>query len=320
MIKRFIYNILFGCSIVSLMMLSACSEDSLSPIDELGETIYDPSATPEEASINAFYEKYGTKILHDFKSSDLAFGWSSSRSYWYAPIKDEYKHYIDDVATFLNEKAFQKYPDIFIKKYLPFRIFLVDSICSTITYDEDRLQDVMKVETHGIAIAHVGKEMDDWTEDNWNTLQDKVIALVMNSIYQPFKDNNIIQEFEDLQSYTFSFPLETDPQDLEGIYISNIEYPLYKNGYVGGTVEWDEEEVYPPFYQFSTDFAQYISFILTTPKKKMDMILTREVFALTKQRALLIVSLIKNELGLNIIQMQNEACPDDPYPADYFDE
>lgn len=317
MIKRFIYNILFGCSIVSLMMLSACSEDSLSPIDELGETIYDPSDRPEEASINAFYEKYGTKILHDFKSSDLAFDWSNSRNYWYAPIKNEYKHYIDDVATFLNEKAFQKYPDIFIKKYLPFRIFLVDSICSTITYDEKRLQDVMEVETHGIAIAHVGKEMDDWTEDNWNTLQDNVIALVMNSIYQSFKENYTVKQFGDLQTpYSYMLDIEDDP---EGVF-SNVEYSLYVNAYVNGTVDWDWEMIVPPYNNIATDLGQYISFILTTPKSKMDKIFARTDFSVLKQRTLLVASFIKNELAMDPVEMQNDACPDDPYPAGYFDE
>lgn len=314
MIKRFLYNMLLCSGIVSLMMLSACSEDSLSPIDELGKTIYDPSDKPEDTTINAFYEKYGSKILYDFNSSDLGFGWSVSKSYWYAPVKEEYKHCIEDVSLFLKDKAFQKYPDTFIKKYLPYRIFLVDSICNATAYDENRLEDVMEIATHGIAVAHVGKEMDEWTEDDWNTLQNNVVGCVFSSIYQSFKDNYTIKEFEELKTpWSFYLDIEDDPQE----EFSNIEYTLYVNAYVDGAV--DGEEIFPPYYYTDQDLGQYISFILTTPKSKMDKIFARTDFSTLKQRALLVASFIKNELMMDPIKMQNETCPDDPYPADYFD-
>lgn len=317
MIRRFIYNILFCSTVISLMILSACSESSLSPIDELGKTIYDPSDAPEDANINAFYEKYGSRILYDFNRSDLAFGWSSSKSYWYAPIKEEYKHYIGDVTLFLKDKAFQKYPDTFIEKYLPFRIFLVDSICSTTTYDKSRLQNVMQVETHGFAIAHLGKEMDTWTEEDWNTLQTNVVEFVLNSIYQSFKENYTVKQFESLQQpWSYMLDIEDDP---EGEF-SNVEYSLYVNTYVDGEVFLDDEVIVPPYNKMASDLGQYISFILTTPKSKMDKIFARTDFETLKQRALLVASFIKNGLMMDPIAMQNGACPDDPYPADYFND
>lgn len=317
MIRRFIYNILLCSTVISLMTLFACSEDSLSPIDELGKTIYDPSDAPEDANINAFYEKYGSRILYDFNRSDLAFGWSSSRNYWYAPVKAEYKHYISDVTLFLKDKAFQKYPDTFIEKYLPFRIFFVDSICNTVTYDKSRLQDVMQVETHGVAIAHLGKEMDTWTEGDWNTLQTNVLGFVLNSIYQPFKENYTIKQFGSLQQpWSYMLDIEDDPQG----EFSNIEYSLYANTYVDGEIYLDNDLIIPPYNNIANDLGQYISFILTTPKSKMDKIFARADFEILKQRALLVANFIKNRLMMDPIAMQNEACPDDPYPSDYFND
>ncbi len=317
MIRRLIYNILLCSTVISLMTLSACSESSLSPIDELGGTIYDPSTASEDANINAFYAKYGSRILYDFNQSDLAFGWSIPRNYWYAPVKAEYKHYISDVTLFLKDKAFQKYPDTFIKKYLPFRIFLVDSICSTTAYDENRLQDVMQVATHGVAIAHLGKDMDKWTEDNWNTLQANVLESVLNSIYQPFKENYTIKQFGSLQQpWSYMLSIEDDPQG----EFSNVEYSLYANTYVDGAIYMDDGYIIPPYNDTATDLGQYISFILTTSKSKMDKIFARTDFDVLKQRALLVAKFIKNGLMMDPIAMQNEACPDDPYPADYFND
>ena len=53
-----IKNILYAWCIVMTVAITACSEDSLTPIDELNSTIYDPENTGNEAidnQINAFY-------------------------------------------------------------------------------------------------------------------------------------------------------------------------------------------------------------------------------------------------------------------------
>jgi hypothetical protein len=317
MIRKLLYNIILYAGIIPTILLSACSESSLSPIDELGKTIYDPVDAQEgsaDAIINAFYDKYESKILYDFNSNDLAFGWSLSSTYWYAPVKGEYKHYIKNVSSYLNDEAFQDYPDEFIKKYLPYRIFLVDSICDSKTYEKTKLKDVMELKTHGIAIAHIGKEMDKWGEENWETLRSNIVDFVMSSIANSFSNNNTLTQFDKLRpQYLWSIDIEEDP---EGEFTA-VEYSIYSNGMSGGQV-FEEEELIIPAYSLSPDLGQYISFILKTPKSKMDRIFTR--FSLVKQRSLLVASFIKNELEMDPVAMHNTMCPDDPYPADYFNK
>lgn len=317
MIKKLLYKITLYGGIISSVMISACSESSLSPIDELGNTIYDSVDAQEgtiDAAINEFYNKYESKILYDFASNDLAFGWSLSDSYWYAPVKEEYKHYVRDISIYLKDNAFRDYPDTFIKKYLPYRIFLVDSICSTKTYNENRLEDVQELKTHAIAIAHIGKEMDEWKEEDWNTLRSNVVDFVMSSIAEKYTNNNTLTEFDALRpKYLWSIDIEADPEN----EFSDIEYSLYSNGMTGGQIFLEEESIIPP-YSLSPDLGYYISFILKTPKSKMDKILAR--FSLVKQRSYLVASFIKNELAMDPIAMQNATCPDNPYPANYFNK
>ena len=55
-----IKNILYAWCIVMTVAITACSEGSLTSIDELNSTIYDPESTGNEAidnQINAFYKK-----------------------------------------------------------------------------------------------------------------------------------------------------------------------------------------------------------------------------------------------------------------------
>ena len=47
-----IKNILYAWCIVMAVAITACSEDSLTPIDELNSTIYDPENTGNEAIDN----------------------------------------------------------------------------------------------------------------------------------------------------------------------------------------------------------------------------------------------------------------------------
>ena len=315
MIKKSLYTILWCASFAIVSTFTACSKDSLSPIDELGETIYDPAdaeAGTTDAAINAFYEKYGSKILYNFNASDLNFGWSSSKRYWYAPVKEEYKNQVDDVVKYLTEKAFRDYPDEFIKKFLPYRIFLVESICDSETYEESRLQDVFALTTHGIAIANISENMKGWQEEDWNTLKSSVVELIMNSIASSFTNHYILTAFDQLRPpYLWYVMIEPDPEN----EFTNIEYPLYSNGMAGGVVNLDWGMISPPT-TLAPDLGQFITLVLNTPKSKMDRICAR--FSLLKQRLFLVANFIKEGLEMDPIAMQNSACPNDPYPADYF--
>lgn len=308
MIKRLRYLLYAG---VFIAALSACS-DELSPIDELSETIYDPSVTGNatlDKRINAFYDKYGSKILYDFPSSDLWFGWSSDDVKWYVPVKKEGSEpYIEKIIDVLEgEDVLGQYPSDFVKKYFPFRVFLVDSICDAQIYKENKLRDVLELKTHGIAIAHISKDMDELDEDAWGGIKTAINTSLMNSIFSAIGTEPT--EFLDSNDAGFINEIESDP---EGEF-TDFEYTCYKATIVTGEVVYEEYVMGPGDEE---DFGSYVAFIMQNGKTKLDRVFER--FPVVKARATLAYKFMFEKGGTDLIEFQNKTYPDDSLPSGYF--
>ena len=64
------------------------------------------------------------------------------------------------------------------------------------------------------------------------------------------------------------------------------------------------------------DFGYYVSFIMKTPKTKIDRVFER--FPKVKNRASLAYKFMLERAGTDLIEFQRSTCPDDPLPLDYF--
>lgn len=308
MIKRLRYLLYAGAFIAAI---SACSED-ISLLDELSETIYDTSATGNETldkRINAFYDKYGSKILYDFQSSDLWFGWSSNDVKWYVPVKKEGSEpYIEKIIDVLEgEDVLGQYPSDFVKKYFPFRVFLVDSICDDKTYKENKLKDVLELKTHGIAIAHISEDMDELDEDAWGEIKTAINTSLMNSIFTSIGTEPT--EFLDSNEAGFINEIESDPEE----EFTDFEYTCYTATIVTGEVVYG---VYIMGPGDEEDFGSYVAFIMQNSKTKLDRVFGR--FPAVKARATLAYKFMLEKGGTDLIEFQNKTYPDDPLPSGYF--
>lgn len=310
-----IKNILYAWCIVITVAMAACSEDSLTPMDELNNTIYDPENTGNEtidSRINAFYEKYGSKILYDFPASDLYFGWSSSDIKWYVPVKQEGSEaYIERMISFLENDALNEYPAAFAKKFLPYRIFLVDSVCDNKEYQESKLVDVLELKTHGIAIAHVSKDMDDLDEDDWQGMKSSINTALLNSIYTAVGVEPT--EFNASSEVSFMIDVLEDPLG----EFTDLEYSCYSATVINATPLYMEGMLlYIMKPTNNEDFGYYVSFIMKTPKSKIDRVFER--FPKVKNRASLAYKFMLERAETDLIEFQRSTCPDDPLPVDYF--
>lgn len=310
-----IKNILYAWCIVMTVAITACSEDSLTSIDELNSTIYDPESTGNEAidsQINAFYKKYGSKILYDFQSSDLYFGWSSSDVKWYVPVKQEGSEtYIKRMVSFLEDDALNEYPPAFTKKFLPYRIFLVDSICDNKEYLKSKLMKVLELKTHGIVISQVSKDMDALTESDWQAMKSSINTALLNSIYTAVGVEPT--DFNASSEATFMIDLLEDPLG----EFTDLEYSCYSATVINATPVYFEGEL---FYIMkpsnNEDFGYYVSFIMKTTKTKIDRVFER--FPKVKNRAALAYKFMLERAETDLIEFQRNTYPDDPLPADYF--
>lgn len=308
-----IKNILYAWCIVMTVAITACSEDSLTSIDELNSTIYDPESTGNEAidsQINAFYKKYGSKILYDFQSSDLYFGWSSSDVKWYVPVKQEGSEtYIKRMVSFLEDDALNEYPPAFTKKFLPYRIFLVDSICDNKEYS--KLVDVLELKTHGIVIAHVSKDMDDLKEKDWQGMKSSINTALLNSIYTA-----VGVEPTDFNATNEAYFIIDVLQDPLGEF-TDLEYSCYSATVINATPIYGGDILYYIMNPSNNeDFGYYVSFIMKTPKTKIDRVFER--FPKVKNRAALAYKFMLERAETDLIEFQRNTYPDDPLPADYF--
>ena len=294
---------------------TACSEDSLTVIDELNSTIYDSENTEKttvDSRINAFYEKYGSKILYDFSSSDLFFGWSSNDVKWYVPVKQEGSEtYIERMVSFLEDDALNEYPTAFTKKFLPYRIFLVDSVCDNKEYQKSKLTDVLELKTHGIVITHVSKDMDELDEDDWEGMKSSINTTLLNSIYAAVGVEPT--DFNASSEVTFMIDLLEDPLG----EFTDLEYSCYSATVINANpVYFDGILYYIMKPSTNEDFGYYVSFLMNTPKTKIDRVFER--FPTVKRRAALAYQFMLERAETNLIEFQRSTCPDDPLPVDYF--
>lgn len=305
--KKLIYSL----SILWVAGMLACTtEDAIKPADELGNPPYDlprGEAGSLEELIYTVYEKYGSFVLYDFEPNDLYTTWTTRKAYWHAPVKTESREHIRQMVDFLLNDAFTEYPDEFIARYLPSKIFLVDSICSRETYNKSYLESVFLLDNHGMAVSHVGAELDGWGESDWDGMRDELISGVMGQIYDALE---VPQEFFDIiGQYYFMYFYEEDPDEEFDMY----EYSWYIEGFVGGN---DVVYGYMP-HRDNLDLKDYLVFLMSTPKSKMDRIFAR--FDLVKRRAFVIAEFMKEQMEMDPVELQNSKCPDDPLPAGYFD-
>ena len=310
-----IKNILYAWCIVMAVAITACSEDSLTSIDELNSTIYDPESTGNEAidsQINAFYKKYGSKILYDFQSSDLYFGWSSSDVKWYVPVKQEGSEtYIKRMVSFLEDDALNEYPPAFAKKFLPYRIFLVDSVCDNKEYLKSKLVKVLELKTHGIVISQVSKDMDALTESDWQAMKSSINTALLNSIYTAVGVEPT--DFNASSEVTFMIDLLEDPLG----EFTDLEYSCYSATVINANPVYFEDELYYIMKPSNNeDFGHYVSFIMKTPKTKIDRVFER--FPKVKNRATLAYKFMLERAETDLVEFQRNTCPDDPLPVDYF--
>lgn len=306
---------------MAMVTFSACSDDSLTPDDELGNTVFDSNGgtTPLDIAIDSLYNKYGSKAFYTFKASDLFFGWSSVDELWYKAVPSGSESDILKMVRFVKNDAYQGYPDELVSRYLPRRIFLVDSLCTTSYYSSDALVNFKSLSTHAVAISNVSPRLETWTDDDWADLKTSLVSSMLSAIYTT--NQAALSDFMDAKDtkwfalYGDMWAPDSDPADPLGQY-STLMYNLYLRGYANASMQFISMEIVAKPND-TADLGYFMTFLFNTPKKDMDNIFSR--FSRMKTRAYLLAKFISGTLNIDPVKMQNNGCPTDPVPAGYFD-
>ena len=166
--------------------LFACSEDDIIADPSLTTTMMDrvDENTEIQQANDALFEKYGSRAFYKFNSEEYQMDWTSNySSLSYVPVPEGNEDAVLRMINFIKDEVFTAYPDNMVRRYLPTRIFLVDSVLKSKKYSA---YEVLKV--HAVAISDVGPRLAKWSNSKWTTLQTNLVNSMLNSIYDNNKD------------------------------------------------------------------------------------------------------------------------------------
>ena len=320
--KKYLLYLIAG---VLTCTYTACSEDDLTADPSLTETMFDrqDENTAIQQANDALYEKYGSRAYYKFNSSEFQLDWTSNYSnLTYVPVPDGYEEQVLKMINFIKDDVFTAYPDAMVRKYLPARIFLVDSARQSNSYKA-----YLELKVHAVAISDVGPRLEKWTTSKWTTLQTNLVNSMLNSIYDNNKDK--LAEFmaaKDVDGIiTYRYDTYTKAGYVfPGEFGKNNETKLQYNIYLAGFSDYTHGALASLGLSIkpsdTVDLGNFLSFIFTTPKSRLDYLLKELTeFTRLKRRAYLLAQFAQDVLGMDPVAMQNASCPDDPVPAGYFD-
>lgn len=124
-------NTLFTVFFLALLVMTACKKEAPVQTDKFEPEYKLPQGDhPYDRSILDFYQKYGTYILYKFNSKDFRWNVTGNIPYVAEPGDEAY---IAPALEALNKHLFSHYPEVFLKKALPYKIILSDKIRKVIS-------------------------------------------------------------------------------------------------------------------------------------------------------------------------------------------
>jgi|GEM_PF-3919606 lipoprotein len=115
--------------VICIFAVQACSEDSITPELDFDVNPELSTSTSLDKKISDFYQKYDTYIVYNYSKEDINWNWDSYRHYVYSfPANAEYA---EKLLDFIETKFLSGFADDILKKYLPYRIYLADTLWET---------------------------------------------------------------------------------------------------------------------------------------------------------------------------------------------
>jgi len=275
-----------------------------------------------------YFDRWGSIVVYDFTEPQIR--WTFSGSGWlnyYVPAKPNTEQSAEKLLTFLKTNLFERFPEEFMRRILPYNIFLVDTLHTVpqATANDDNMVDVDQ-SGNRLVIANVRPGIDTLSENRWNEIRNSAEGTIMRGVF-----NTLTQ-----RPVTF-FNLRMDPaggsgvsfnnegQDPEGIIthpsnnpeLNAVRYSAYLVGYVKGYISpivGTEGFRQPEEMQ---DFVDFTQFLTQSPGAWLEYVLPR--FSRLRIRAIELEIFLRNVVGLDVIATQRLNNPTDPLPSNFFE-
>jgi hypothetical protein len=299
----------------AVLLVTRCSERELSVDPRLGEPLYhigDGEPGSLDAIVREFNQRYGSFVIYDFAERDIRWTWTGHWYSWYTPMKAGNEAYAARLLTFLKENLYERFTDEFVRKNLSYKIFVVDSVCSSVSFSSSSLINVAERQ-NGMVLGNAGPQIDGFTDAKWNEIRGDAETIFINGLYNsaPSKPSQFIS----LRDQNLLIPGNTATLDPLGEYPSQ-RYRCYMAGWIKGMMPrpTSAESYLKP--EEPQDFANYVLFLIQTPATEVGHVMER--FPRVRERVLAIVPFLADVLGMDVIATQNINNPDDPMSKDFF--
>ena len=275
------------------VFLCSCSKDvALGPDVEFERDYVLPQGGAPDADerIVDLYEKYGSYFLYDFTVADL--NWNQVlNSTEYKLVLGEPKYALD-MLNLLDEVWLKFYSEE-LKKNLPYRIFMADTIY-TVSGNTDRPSVCVKTGDNSFAFGYMNEDTKNKTAAEKLELKNAVHPLFFNHLLARGAIS-IPEEFYKISDY--SKKASADPDDADYArkrgFVAN---PLYGN-------EWCTNVDYQTKKLSQWDDLNYfLSSILRRTSEQWASDLT---YPLVKQKYDILVDHFKKEYNLDLIKIGN---------------
>lgn len=294
--------------IMGVVLLASCKtqEEPLTPSEGMEMPYKVPQGNNEyDNRIVDWNKRTGTFILYKFTDRDAywkKFNWdkiiynaAGSIVGGTTLIQEAKPEYIDKLLTLVEDNYFKLFPDQFLKKALPIRILL----CDTINYYSSSKFYLRNyhIGTDYICIGYAGAGFDaNWTTANIKAMRDRLVPDIFSSLLNS-KDIQIPEEFKSLSTY--------------GVAVTNTNmfekgFLYYSSTATTVTPEWD-------WSNYVKYISQYPYSMFTTPPSTPDrfpyltgmLLPAKDKYGLVKQKYDIVVKYFKDVHGIDIQAIGN---------------
>lgn len=313
--KKYIFTIIY---IVICLLNFSCKESSLSPSLDLSPE-YDillskqASQSEVDAKIYNIYKTYHMAILYKFTQKEFEWGWASKVYKSFVPIdfsKEEDQEALANMVKYIETYLLKAYPEDFLKKNLPYRIFLSKELHSGSSIETSYINSYYN-EQDAIMLGYMSSEKKSYSESKFrdNLAAEFAKIFFENLSVKPTKffaavpklKWNLVSAPEDpvLQAAQKQFPDFVDKSDFtqKNMHSANVI----------GFIRGKNNTVMRP--TDAQDYADFLAFITNNPGSYIRQ--RTLYYPRLALRGKLFLEYILNTQKEDLIAIQNKAFPTD---------
>lgn len=241
--------------------------------------------------IVTLYETYGSYFLYDFTVLDLNWNQVANSTSYKLALGDP--QYAGDMLDVLDEVWLKFYPTEFLKKNLPYRIFMADTIYTVLSY-MDRPTNCVRTGDNSLAFGYMNADTKNMSAAEKLELKNTVQSLFFD-LLQVRGVITIPEEFYKISDYSKAGSADVNSDDYarKRGFVAN---PLYGNEWCT-YVNWQTKTLLQ-----SDDLSYFLSSILRRTAEQWASDLT---YPLVKQKYDILVDHFKKEYNLDLVKIGN---------------